>query len=91
MKKILVIMLLFIAFAKESKAQTYGVPDTLAYLQNIVASKAQYIGQPFTVLLNDLQIQVKFFSHLRVLLKISIRKLQRLLHFISHKQQKISI
>jgi len=61
MKKILVITFLIIAFAKESKAQTYGVPDTLAYLQTIITNKAQYIGQPFAVLLNDLQIQVKFF------------------------------
>lgn len=29
------------------KAQT-GVPDTLVYLQTIVANKTQYIGQPFS-------------------------------------------
>lgn len=38
------------------------MPDTLAYLQTIVANKAQYIGQPFSVLLNNLQIQIKYFS-----------------------------
>lgn len=62
MKKLLLIsVLVTIAFAKNIKAQT-GVPDTLAYLQAIVANKANYIGQPFSTLLNDLQIQVKFFS-----------------------------
>ncbi len=45
---------------RDTKAQ--AVPDTLAYLQNIVANKSQYIGQPFSVLYNNLQIQVKFFS-----------------------------
>ncbi|HWC55198.1 MAG TPA: hypothetical protein VG676_16550 [Chitinophagaceae bacterium] len=46
---------------KNSDAQT-GVPDTLTYLQTIVANKANYIGQPFSTLLDTLQIQVKFFS-----------------------------
>jgi len=49
-----------LANTKNINAQT-GVPDTLAYLQNIVANKAQYIGQPFSILKNSLQIQVKFF------------------------------
>lgn len=59
MKKILIITFLVITFAKETKAQ--GVPDTLVYLQTIVANKSQYVGHPFAILLNNLQIQVKFF------------------------------
>lgn len=58
MKKIILIMLI-IAFSTKTKAQ---VPDTLAYLNSIVANKAQYIGQPFSILKNNLQIQIKFFS-----------------------------
>ena len=63
MKEILFIILFcFSAFIKNAQAQTTGVPDTLSYLQTIVANKAQYIGQPFSVLSNNLQIQIKFFS-----------------------------
>jgi hypothetical protein len=63
MKKIFfIIILLFSAFFKNADAQTTGVPDTLAYLQTIVANKSQYIGQPFSSLLNNLQIQIKFFQ-----------------------------
>ena len=51
-----------LAIANEIKAQTYGVPDTLSYLQSIVANKAQFTGQPFSVLLDSLKIQIKFFS-----------------------------
>jgi len=57
MKK-LIFILLFFSATKTIKAQ---VPDTLAYLQSIVATKAQYIGQPFSVLMNNLQIQIKFY------------------------------
>ena len=52
------------AVIKNADAQSTGVPDTLAYLQTIVANKAQYIGQPFSVLLNSLNIQIKFFTPL---------------------------
>jgi len=61
LKNILIIgFIALISFTKNAKAQT-GVPDTLAYLQSIVANKANYIRHPFSVLLNDLQIQVKYF------------------------------
>lgn len=33
-------------------------------MQTIIANKSQYIGQPFSTLLSNLQIQVKYF-HLR--------------------------
>ncbi|MCB0714489.1 MAG: hypothetical protein R2796_06600 [Chitinophagaceae bacterium] len=60
MKKItLIFVIVSTLFIQETKAQ---VTDTLAYLQNIVANKAQYVGQPFSVLYNNLQIQIKFFS-----------------------------
>ncbi|HRD58836.1 MAG TPA: hypothetical protein PK504_12350 [Ferruginibacter sp.] len=63
MKKIFVIVSLLIVFhSKSVNAQSGGVTDTLSYLQTIVANKAQYIGHPFSVLYNSLQIQVKFFS-----------------------------
>jgi hypothetical protein len=60
-KTVLILIIIIITFAKNTKAQT-GVPDTLAYLQSIVANKAQYIGQPFSVLQNNLQIQIKYFQ-----------------------------
>jgi hypothetical protein len=46
-------------------AQTYGVPDTLAYLRSIVANKAQFIGQPFSKLQDSLKIQIKYFHPTR--------------------------
>jgi hypothetical protein len=63
MKKIFfILILLTILHSKSVNAQVNGVPDTLAYLQTILANKAQYVGQPFSVLYNSLQLQVKFFS-----------------------------
>jgi hypothetical protein len=44
-----------------TKAQT-GVPDTLAYLQYIVANKSKFIGKPFSVLRDSLKIKIKLFS-----------------------------
>ena len=34
------------------------VPDTTAYLENIVKNKAQYIGKPFSTLEKDLKIRI---------------------------------
>ncbi|MCB0740831.1 MAG: hypothetical protein R2796_10530 [Chitinophagaceae bacterium] len=59
MKKIFLILLITV-LTKNINAQS-GVPDTLSYLQSIVANKNAYIGQPFSTLYNDLQIQVKHF------------------------------
>ena len=62
MKKIFFISaLLVICFANNTKAQSQPVTDTLSYLNTIVANKASYVGKPFSVLMNDLQIQIKFF------------------------------
>lgn len=61
MKKVITI-LVFIILTKVTIAQSYGVPDTLLYLQTIVANKSQYIGQPFSFLCNNLQVQIKSFS-----------------------------
>jgi len=60
--KSIIILALALTFTTRSslKAQT-GVPDTLAYLQTIVQNKAQYIGQPFSKLVDSLQIQIKLF------------------------------
>lgn len=61
MRKIFISILIVTAiFSKEINAQK-GVPDTLVYLQTVVASKAKYIGQPFSILLTDMQIQIKHF------------------------------
>jgi hypothetical protein len=61
MKKAILYSFLFI-LTSNSRAQTIGVPDTLAYLNNIVANKTLYIGQPFSVLANSLQISIKYFN-----------------------------
>jgi hypothetical protein len=60
MKKIITIMIFSIAVSVKGNAQTAS--DTLTYLQSIVINKAQYIGQPFSILMNNLQLQIKFFS-----------------------------
>jgi len=38
------------------------VPDTSAYIQQIIANKNNYIGKPFSTLSKDLQIQIKYFN-----------------------------
>lgn len=59
MKKIIfIITLAFIVYSEGVKAQT----DTLSILQNIITNKANYIGQPFSVLLNQLSLEIKYFS-----------------------------
>ena len=70
MRNILKITLLFaFLFSIESKAQL----DTLNYLKQFEANKANYIGQPFSKLLNDMtQIQPKTVWSLPVKNKISM-------------------
>lgn len=60
--KIFSVLIVFALCMPKTKAQPAGVPDTLAYLQTIVANKAKYIGQPLSLLLNHLQIEVKRFG-----------------------------
>ena len=62
MKKIFLILLIAISVSNTLKAQSGGVSDTLAYLQTILTNKSQFIGQPFSSLLDTLQIQIKYFS-----------------------------
>lgn len=63
MKNILAIVFAFAStLFTSAQAQTAGVPDTLAYLQSIVANKSQFIGQPFSKLSDSLKIQIKYFS-----------------------------
>lgn len=38
------------------------VPDTLAYMQQVVNNKAQFVGKPFSVLMDSLKIYLKFFT-----------------------------
>jgi len=62
MKKIYFICIyLVICFANNAKAQSSPVTDTLNYLNTIIANKASYVGKPFSILMNDLQIQIKYF------------------------------
>lgn len=60
MKK--VIILIVVVFAFNVKGHSQVTTDTLDYLRNIVANKAQYVGHPFHVLADTLQLQIKFFS-----------------------------
>jgi hypothetical protein len=64
MKKILAILIIIVCSSNMIIANETIKPkiDTLAYLKSIVANKANYVGRPFSALLNDLQIQIKFFS-----------------------------
>lgn len=63
MKRKIILGFIFLTlFLSKANAQTAGVPDTLAYLRTIVANKAQYIGQPFSLLINHLQMEVKRFG-----------------------------
>lgn len=60
MKKIILILVVTL-FVNRSQAQTYGVPDTFAYLQTLVANKSQFVGQPFSKLADSLKVQIKYF------------------------------
>lgn len=63
MKKLLFIfVIVFFSFTTKGKTQQPPVTDTLAYLQSIVSNKSNFIGQPFSRLMDSLQIQIKFFS-----------------------------
>lgn len=64
MKKILIALLFSVCLNNMSTVKGANLSDTLSYLQTIVANKANYIGKPFTTLLNDLQIQIKYFCPL---------------------------
>ena len=57
MKNILIILIVLTGSLKQLNAQT-GVHDTLAYLQTIVANKSQYIGQPFSKLMDRLTLPI---------------------------------
>lgn len=68
MKKKIILGFIFITlFLSKTNAQTAGVPDTLVYLRTIVANKAQYIGQPLSLLINHLQIEIKSFGPFSVI------------------------
>lgn len=63
MKKILFIFtVLSVLKIGKIKAQPFGVADTLAYIQTIANNKTFYIGKPFSVLMDSLKIQIRFFS-----------------------------
>ena len=60
MKSILLLLTVFI-FQLTGRAQNRPISDTLAYLKTIETNKSQFIGQPFSVLLDSLDISVKFY------------------------------
>jgi hypothetical protein len=63
MKRILAILIIAVAISgKKAVAQNYGVPDTVAYLQSIVANKALFIGKPFSILRDSLKIEIRKFN-----------------------------
>ncbi len=67
MKKIILI-LLFASTGIVKNVYAQGAPNyetTVAYLKSIEDNKAAYIGQPFSVLLSSLQMEIKIFSPLR--------------------------
>jgi hypothetical protein len=63
MKKIIAILIIILCSGNMAFAAGTIKPktDTLAYLKSIVANKANYVGRPFSALLTDLQIQIKYF------------------------------
>jgi hypothetical protein len=63
MKKIIAILIIVFCSSNMAIATETIKPkiDTLAYLKSIVTNKANYVGRPFSALLNDLQIQIKYF------------------------------
>jgi len=61
MRQTIGILIIAVISLSKANAQT-NIPDTLAYMKTIVANKNQFIGKPFSVLLDSLKIQIKFFS-----------------------------
>ena len=59
MKKSLLISLLFF-ITNSIKSQI--VTDTLTYLRTIETNKANYIGKPFSALMSNLQLEIKYFA-----------------------------
>ncbi len=45
-----------------AQTQTTSVTDTVAYLKSIEARKAEFIGKPFSVLLNELKLPILRFA-----------------------------
>ena len=60
MKKIVIIMICF--FLMKSNYTKAQVTDTLAYLQQIVANKSNYVGKSLSNLENTLLIKIKKFT-----------------------------
>lgn len=61
MKKIMLIALVILS-TSQLKAQNQGVPDTLIYLQTIVANKSKFIGKLFSVLRDSLKLEIRYFD-----------------------------
>ncbi len=62
MKKLCLIIFIYLLTNNIVKSQVTNERDTLGYLKTIESNKANYIGKPFSVLLKDLKFQIKFFS-----------------------------
>jgi len=61
MKRLLAIVVLF-ACIFSVQAQTRPVTDTVGYLKSIYANKNQFIGKPFSNLLDSLKINIVYFG-----------------------------
>ena len=61
MRRILIIVITFL-LTHTLHAQTIPVTDTLGYLKSIYANKSQFIGKPFSNLLDSLKINIVYFG-----------------------------
>ena len=61
MKNKILFLLAVISICYESSSQRPIVKDTIGYLKKMEALKADYVGQPFSKLLNDLKMNIVYF------------------------------
>lgn len=62
MRKHIIITLTILFLFITGRSQTVPITDTLAYLKSIEARKAEFISQPFSKLLNELNINIVEFG-----------------------------
>lgn len=84
MKQILLVIGVLICM-QITYAQSVPGVDTLSYLKTVVAKKGNYIGKPFSVLMNDLRIQIRAFSPHTPLHSAKNKEVYTQFHFIIPK------
>jgi len=62
MKQFIILLLISTCVFNTTQAQTTPITDTVAYLKSIEARKAEFIGKPFSVLLNELKLPILGFG-----------------------------